>query len=147
MMKPPPSQDGPFTLNRFTEAQDPVFDDVLAELKAGLKTTHWMWFIFPQLRILGKSEIAKFYGIADLNEAHAYLAHPVLKKRLLQCIEPLLTMQNRTALQIFGSTDAKKLQSSMTLFAMADNKPDSVFVQMLQKYFDGVSDINTLTIK
>ena len=141
------NQEDPFQLSRFIHAQNSVFDHVLAELKAGLKTTHWMWFIFPQLRILGKSEIAKFYGIADLNEAHAYLAHPVLKKRLLQCIKPLLTMQNRTALQIFGSTDAKKLQSCMTLFAMADNKPDSVFVQMLKKYFDGVSDINTLTIK
>ena len=115
------------TLDRFITAQDPVFDAVLAELRAGAKRTHWMWFIFPQRRGLGRSAIADFYGLRDADEARAYLAHPVLGPRLLQCVDILLS-HDKTAREILGSPDDLKLCSCLTLFEQVaeDPRPFSV---------------------
>ncbi|MBC5764654.1 DUF1810 domain-containing protein [Ramlibacter albus] len=130
-------------MNRFVEAQAPVWDDVQAELRAGHKTSHWMWFIFPQLAALGRSGTAKFYGLSDAEEAKAYLAHPVLGTRLVHCCELLLAVKDRSALDIFGGIDAMKLRSSLTLFdAVAPAQP--VFRDCLERYFDGEPDGLTL---
>ena len=104
-------------LEMFIEAQDTVWHDVLAELKAGKKANHWMWFVFPQLAELGKSHMAQLYGIEDLVEATAYLAHPELNSRLIEVSRLVLSHNGTSADQMFGTTDAKKLRSSMTLFA------------------------------
>lgn len=126
-------------LARFVEAQDPVYGDVRAELQAGRKTTHWMWFVFPQLRGLGHSATARFFGIDWAAEATAYLQHPVLGARLRECVELVLGVTGRTALEIFGSTDAMKFRSSMTLFAaVAPGEP--LFQRALDRYFDGEPD-------
>ena len=107
----------PYHLQRFVDAQDPVFAQVCAELAAGAKTSHWMWFVFPQLKALGCSNIARHYGIASPAEAGAYWRHAVLGPRLRQCIELVVAVQGKTALQIFGSPDDMKLRSCLTLFA------------------------------
>lgn len=109
----------PFDLERFVAAQEPVFATALAELQAGRKRTHWMWFIFPQLRGLGHSSTAAFYGIASLDEARAYLAHKLLGPRLARCTNAVLGVEGRTLHEIFGSPDDLKFHSSMTLFAVA----------------------------
>jgi len=130
-------------LARFVEAQDPVYDDVRAELQAGRKTTHWMWFVFPQLRGLGRSATARFFGIDSAAEAAAYLQHPVLGARLRECVELVLGVTGRTALEIFGPTDAMKFRSSMTLFAaVAPGEP--LFQRALHRYFDGEPDRLTM---
>ncbi len=130
-------------LQRFVLAQDPVYDRVRAELRAGAKTTHWMWFIFPQLRFLGRSPTAQHFGIASLLEARAYWQHPVLGARLKECSELVLAVEGKSAHQIFGSPDDLKLRSSMTLFEHA--APDEpVFGQVLEKYFHGARDWKTL---
>jgi uncharacterized protein (DUF1810 family) len=134
-----------FDLDRFVRAQEPVITEVRAELKAGCKTTHWMWFVFPQLAGLGFSQRAQFYGIASLEEARAYLAHLVLGPRLLECIGLVNSVEGRTAHDIFGSPDDMKFRSSMTLFALAD--PDApAFGAALAKYFDGRRDPRTLEL-
>lgn len=133
----------PFDLNRFVTAQAPVIDAVLAELKAGRKRTHWMWFIFPQLRGLGRSPTAMFYGIASLDEARAYLAHPVLGPRLELCTGIVLGVDNRSVYDIFGSPDDLKFHSSMSLFAEAAGKGDSVFRQALDRWWNGAKDAGT----
>lgn len=127
----------------FVAAQDPVYATVLAELRAGRKQTHWMWFIFPQLKALGRSTTALRYGIDDLAEARAYLAHPLLGARLIACAEIVAAVTGRTAHEIFGSPDDLKLRSSMTLFAhaAADGAP---FRRVLEQYYDGVEDAVTL---
>jgi uncharacterized protein (DUF1810 family) len=127
----------------FVTAQEPVYSQVLAELRAGRKQTHWMWFIFPQLRALGRSATALRFGIADLKEARAYLAHPVLGTRLLECAGIVSGIAGRTAHEIFGSPDDVKLRSSMTLFAhaAADAAP---FRPVLERYYDGVEDAVTV---
>lgn len=127
----------------FVTAQDPVYAQVLAELHAGRKQTHWMWFIFPQLRALGRSATAIRYGIADLAEARAYLMHPVLGARLLECTGIVVGITGRTAHEVFGSPDDLKLRSSMTLFAHAaeDAAP---FRRVLERYYDGVEDAVTV---
>ena len=126
----------------FVAAQEPVYAEVLAELRAGRKQTHWMWFIFPQLKALGRSATALRFGIADLAEARAYLAHPVLGARLRECAEIVNGVGGKTAHEIFGSPDDVKLRSSMTLFAHAaeDAAP---FRRVLERYYDGAEDALT----
>ena len=127
----------------FVAAQDPIYADVLAELRAGQKTTHWMWFIFPQLTALGRSPTALRFGIADLDEARAYLAHPLLGPRLIECTETVNDVTGRTAHEIFASPDDMKFRSSVTLFAHAADDP-APFRRALEKYYDGVEDPLTL---
>jgi uncharacterized protein (DUF1810 family) len=135
--------DDRFNLRRFTSAQENIYSIALAELKSGQKRSHWMWYIFPQIDGLGHSLTTIHYAIKSLEEARQYLDHPILGKRLLECAETVLHIQGRTISQIFGYPDDMKLKSSMTLFAdVAD--ADSVFVRVLEKYFDGERDILTL---
>ncbi|HEX8594588.1 MAG TPA: DUF1810 domain-containing protein [Pseudomonas sp.] len=133
----------PYNLQRFVDAQEPIFEHVLQELRAGQKRSHWMWFVFPQIQGLGHSETAKFYAITCLEEARAYLQHPVLGPRLEQCAQIIEPLIQRTARQIFGSPDDMKLHSSMTLFAMADPQR-RIFQDLLAIFFDGVPDPSTL---
>ena len=140
-----PSSD-PFNLDRFVTAQAPVFATALAELEAGRKRSHWMWFNFPQLRGLGHSSTATFYGISSLDEARAYLAHPTLGPRLNLCTEAVLGIRNSTLNAIFGSPDDLKFCSSMTLFSYAVGEPQSVFRQALDRYCDGRTDGRTLAL-
>jgi len=133
----------PYDLQRFVAAQEPVFPTALAELRAGRKRTHWMWFIFPQLRGLGRSPTATYYGIGSLDEARAYLAHPVLGPRLRACAQAVAAITDRTAEQILGGTDSVKLRSSMTLFARAAPQ-ETVFRQVLERFFAGGEDPATV---
>ncbi len=121
----------PFDLERFVTAQAPVFTAAVDELKAGRKRSHWMWFIFPQMRGLGHSSMAQFYGISSLDEARAYLAHSVLGPRLIRCTEAVLAVEGRSLHAIFGSPDDLKFCSSMILFALAAGEDQSVFRQAL----------------
>jgi uncharacterized protein (DUF1810 family) len=133
------------SLQRFLDAQAPVYEDACAELEAGLKQSHWMWFIFPQLRGLGQSAMAVHYGIASKHEAQAYLQHPVLGPRLKHCMALLLVQRGLSAQQIFGSIDAMKLKSCATLFAaVAGHEP--VFQQVLDHYYSGAQDSRTLEL-
>ncbi len=133
-----------FDLDRFTAAQAPLLDTVLAELRAGHKRSHWIWFIFPQLAGLGHSATAQRYAIASLAEARAYLAHPVLGARLRQCCAIVLGSADRSIEEIFGYPDDLKFRSSMTLFAQA--APDeTLFQACLDKYFGGIPDAATLS--
>jgi uncharacterized protein (DUF1810 family) len=132
-----------FNLQRFVDAQEPVFGEVMLELQRGRKRSHWMWFVFPQLASLGVSSTAKHFGIHSLEEARAYLHHPVLGPRLLQCCETLMKVEGRSAHGIFGSPDDLKLRSCLTLFEMA--APDEpLFAQCLQKYYGGQRDERTV---
>ncbi len=132
-----------FDLTRFTTAQDPVYDQVCAELTAGAKRTHWMWFIFPQIAGLGSSPTARFYAIASQDEATAYLAHPILGPRLRECTNLVNAVSGKSAHAIFGTPDDLKFRSSMTLFAhTAPAEP--AFREALDKYFQGESDQATL---
>jgi len=133
------------SLERFVEAQEPIYSEVCKELAAGRKESHWMWFIFPQLQSLGRSSTAQYFGLAGKAEALAYWQHPVLGLRLKKCCELILQVDDRSALEIFGSTDAMKLRSSMTLFAEA--VPEStVFEAVLQKYCHAEKDAATLAL-
>ncbi len=134
-----------YDLHRFITAQDGVYERALAELRDGLKRSHWMWFIFPQIDGLGFSSTTKFYSIKGLEEARQYLAHPVLGARLKECAEAVLAVQGRTASDIFGYPDDMKLQSSMTLFELVSG-PGSVFGRVLDKYCQGRRDTRTLAI-
>lgn len=129
----------PFDLARFVEAQEPVYDDVVDELRNGRKRSHWMWFVFPQLRGLGGSAMAVRYGIASLEEAGAYLRHDLLGPRLRECWDLVNRVRGRTAGEIFGSPDDVKLRSSMTLFARATDDNDA-FVAVLDRYYGGEED-------
>jgi uncharacterized protein (DUF1810 family) len=134
----------PFGLRRFVTAQDSggTYERAVAELRAGRKASHWMWFVFPQIAGLGYSPTARAYAITSLDEARAYLSHPVLGPRLTECAAILTGLAGRTAEQIFGEVDALKLRSSMTLFMHA--APDEVlFRQVLEQYFDGIPDSAT----
>ncbi|MEW6437327.1 MAG: DUF1810 domain-containing protein [Pseudomonadota bacterium] len=135
----------PFNLSRFVEAQAPVYAQACAELSAGRKTTHWMWFIFPQIVGLGLSPMARFYAIASAAEARAYLADPLLGARLRHCTDLTLQIDGRSAHDIFGSPDDLKFRSSMTLFA-AVASPPLVFDRALEKYFAGAGDPRTRDI-
>jgi uncharacterized protein (DUF1810 family) len=133
----------PFDLQRFVDAQDGgTYEQALSELRNGSKRSHWMWFVFPQLAGLGRSETARFYAIADLAEARAYLAHPVLGPRLVECARALTGLDTQDAVAVFGGIDAQKLHSSMTLFTRA--APDEqVFAAVLQQFFNGTEDDGT----
>jgi len=124
-----------YDLQRFVDAQDPVYRQVCAELAAGEKTSHWMWFVFPQLKGLGHSATAEHFGIASKDEAVAYLQHPVLGARLRECTRIVLDAEGRTAAQIFGSPDDMKFRSSLTLFAAVAD--ELLFRATIQKYFEG----------
>ncbi len=139
-------RDNAFDLNRFIVAQESIYGTVLSELKSGSKRTHWMWFIFPQIDGLGHSSTAKHYAIKSIEEAGAYLNHPVLGPRLTECSEALLAVEGKSVSQIFGYPDDMKLKSSMTLFASVAKVHDSVFVRVLDKYFHGQQDDRTLHI-
>jgi uncharacterized protein (DUF1810 family) len=130
-------------LGRFVSAQQDVYEQALAELRAGSKRSHWMWFVFPQIAGLGRTATAQRYAIDDLAEARAYLAHPVLGPRLTECARALLQVQDRTAAQILGTPDDLKLRSSMTLFAHAADDP-AVFRAVLERYYGGADDPLTL---
>jgi uncharacterized protein (DUF1810 family) len=136
--------DDPFDLERFVTAQDErgVYAAALAELRRGRKTSHWMWFVFPQIRGLGLSAMSRKYAIESVAEAAAYLRHPVLGPRLIECTEVVAQTRGRTADEIFGGIDAQKLHSSMTLFLHA--APDEpVFRAVLDRYFEGTTDLAT----
>jgi uncharacterized protein (DUF1810 family) len=136
----------PFDLGRFTTAQGKIYGTALAELKSGGKRSHWMWFIFPQIDGLGFSPTAKRYAIKSIEEAGAYLSHPVLGPRLVECAEVVLAVEGRSVTAIFGYPDDMKLKSSMTLFASVTEDPRSVFVRVLEKYFRGEQDGATLRL-
>jgi uncharacterized protein (DUF1810 family) len=126
-------------LDRFVRAQDPVLTQIRVQLRAGRKRTHWIWFVFPKLAGLGRSDTARYYALASLDEARSYLAHPVLGPRLVECTAVVNAVNDRSAHQIFGSPDDLKFHSSMTLFALA--QPDEhVFSDALCKYFGGAQD-------
>jgi uncharacterized protein (DUF1810 family) len=132
----------PFDLQRFVDAQDRVYDQVLAELRAGAKRSHWIWFIFPQLAALGSSSAAKLFGIGSLSEAQAYLEHPVLGSRLHECARLVAAIEGRSVDDIFGQPDNLKVRSSMTLFARAsDDNAD--FLAVLDKFYGGEQDART----
>ena len=132
----------PFRLQRFVDAQAHTYDQALAELRAGEKRTHWMWFVFPQIAGLGRSGMAQRFAISGLEEARAYLSHPVLGRRLVESARALTALDAHDPATVLGSVDAMKLQSSMTLFALA--VPDEpVFRQVLDHYFDGELDEGT----
>ncbi len=126
-------------LDRFLVAQAPVYDDVLEELRLGRKSSHWMWFVFPQVAALGSSTMSRRFAIASLAEARAYLAHPVLGARLRECTALVLDAGGWTAEEIFGSIDARKLRSSMTLFQRAA-PGEPLFGQVLERYYGGLAD-------
>ena len=136
--------DDSFNLQRFVDAQAPIYSQALDELELGQKASHWMWFIFPQVEGLGRSATAQQYAISSAEEAQAYLQHAVLGPRLVECVNALLGLDGRTAEQIFGGTDTLKLRSSLTLF-LAASGGEQVFEDALDKYFDGVPDLRTLT--
>lgn len=128
-------------LQRFIEAQGIVYAQALKEIKAGRKRSHWMWFIFPQMKGLGRSSTSMFYGINGLDEAREYLAHPILGERLREISQMLLQLDTNDAHAVFGSPDDMKLRSCMTLF---DNiSPNDIFADVLDKYFDGHRDYKT----
>nr|WP_255771887.1 DUF1810 domain-containing protein [Microbulbifer guangxiensis] len=132
-------------MDRFLKAQADSYEQALAELQAGRKQSHWMWYIFPQIQGLGRSATARHYAIRDRTEAEAYLQHPQLGERLRKCAEALLSVEGRTAHQILGSPDDLKLKSSMTLFNEVATG-ESVFAEVLQKYYDGEKDRATLEL-
>jgi uncharacterized protein (DUF1810 family) len=132
-------------LNRFVDAQRTTYASALAELRGGRKRSHWMWFVFPQLAGLGRSATAKRYAIASLAEAEAYLKHPVLGPRLIECATAVIDVEGRSAHEIFGSPDDSKVRSCATLFALV-SAPGSVFSRLLETYFDGREDDQTLRL-
>jgi uncharacterized protein (DUF1810 family) len=137
--------DDPYDLARFVDAQSLAYDRALAEIRGGRKRSHWMWFIFPQLAGLGVSPMSARFAIASLDEARAYLRHPVLGPRLHECFDVLLQIDGRSAHDVFGSPDDLKLRSCATLFAEV-TPPDSVFAQLLERYFGGERDERTLSL-
>lgn len=150
----------PYNLQRFLDAQAEVYQEVLSELRSGRKTSHWMWFTFPQLQGLGRSSTAQYFAIASLDEARAYLAHRVLGPRLRECTELVNRIENRTVAQVFGAPDDLKFRSSMTLFLRAsqsqssaapsrasnDSSRSNSFAAALEKYFAGKPDPLTLSL-
>lgn len=135
----------PYDLQRFIDAQASQYGAALAELRTGEKRSHWMWFIFPQFEGLGSSETSRYFAIKSRAEAEAYLAHPVLGRRLLDCAQAVLDVENRSTVEIFGAVDAMKLRSSATLFA-AISQRGSLFHQIIERYFDNWHDETTLQL-
>jgi uncharacterized protein (DUF1810 family) len=142
---PSPDLDDPYLLNRFVLAQQDEYEEALSEIRSGRKRSHWIWYIFPQLDGLGFSSTARHYAIKSLDEAKAYLNHPVLGPRLLECAEAVLLVNGRSASAIFGSPDDLKLRSCATLFACASG-PGSVFDRLLEKYYQNERDAKTLQL-
>ncbi|MES2239406.1 MAG: DUF1810 domain-containing protein [Bacteroidota bacterium] len=132
-------------LTRFLEAQENTYLSALAEIKLGQKKTHWMWFIFPQIAGLGFTDYNVFYAIKDIQEAMSYLKHPILGQRLIEISKELLKIENKSALEIIGKPDTKKLKSCMTLFSVLPNT-DSVFKSVLNKFYQGETDEKTISI-
>nr|WP_315155749.1 DUF1810 domain-containing protein [uncultured Flavobacterium sp.] len=134
-----------YNLSRFLEAQNSKYLDALNEIKLGKKQTHWMWFVFPQIKGLGFTDYNIFYGIENLEEAQAYYDHPILGKHLMEITQALLNIENKTALEILGKPDERKLKSCMTLFSLL---PDTnrVFEEILDKYYQGDKDIKTMEL-
>ena len=141
----PRAADDPHDLSRFLQAQDTDYAQALSELRAGLKQSHWMWWIFPQLHGLAASPTSKYYSIKSVAEAKAYLDHPVLGPRLLECAEAVLQVEGRSAAEILGSPDDLKLRSCATLFACVSPQ-DSVFDRLLDKYYRRERDDRTLRL-
>ena len=139
------TQSDPHDLNRFVQAQEGSYAQALAEIRNGRKRSHWMWFIFPQFAGLGFSSTAQFYAIKSLDEAKAYLTHPVLGPRLLECVEALLRLEGRSAEEIFGYPDDLKLRSSATLFDQFSPR-DSAFHKLLAKYYPDGPDPRTVRL-
>ncbi|HEX7795543.1 MAG TPA: DUF1810 domain-containing protein [Vicinamibacterales bacterium] len=135
----------PFDLKRFVSAQEADYTRALEEIAAGRKRSHWMWYIFPQCAGLGLSATSRHYAIGSLDEARAYLAHPILGPRLIECAEAALSVKGRSAHDIFGSPDDMKLRSSVTLFSLVSPE-NSVFHRVLEKYFEGKRDQRTLDL-
>jgi uncharacterized protein (DUF1810 family) len=136
----------PFDLRRFVDAQTRIYDIALDEIANGRKRSHWMWFVFPQLRGLGRSSTAQFYGIDSLAEARAYLAHPLLGTRLRECVEAALEHSGRPLIDIFGAPDNLKFRSSMTLFARAAEPGDRLFQTAIDHLCGGQADATTLDL-
>jgi uncharacterized protein (DUF1810 family) len=134
-----------FDLERFVSAQEPVYSTVVGELRNGMKASHWMWFIFPQIDGLGSSPTARHYAIRSLDEANAYLAHPILGSRLIECTELVNNVEGKSLREIFGSPDDRKFHSSVTLFSLIEPR-QSVFELALTKYFTGELDERTTAI-
>ena len=132
-----------YNLERFVQAQERSYADALAEIRSGRKTSHWMWYVFPQIRGLGSSAMSKMYAIQNLEEAKAYLEHPVLGARLHEITNALLDLEDRDAYAIFGSPDDHKLKSCMTLFHCADGTPGNPFEMVILEFFDGGFDAVT----
>jgi uncharacterized protein (DUF1810 family) len=142
-MTPSTNLDDPYNLQRFVDAQSLVYEAVRAELQAGCKRGHWMWFIFPQIRGLGHSAASLKFAISSREEAGAYLKHSILGPRLLECSRLVIDVEGRSVVEIFGHVDSLKFRSSMTLFAQATTD-NEIFTDALQKYFDGEYDRKTL---
>ena len=134
-----------FDLERFISAQEPVYPTVVGELRNGMKASHWMWFIFPQIDGLGSSPTARHYAIGSLDEADAYLAHPILGSRLIECTALVNNVEGKSLRQIFGAPDDMKFHSSVTLFSLIEPR-ESVFDRALDKYFNGELDERTIAI-
>jgi uncharacterized protein (DUF1810 family) len=144
MIEPPASADD-YDLDRFLQAQASTYDRALAEIRAGRKRTHWMWYVFPQCAGLGVSPTSQRYAIRSIAEAEAYLRHPVLGPRLVECCEAVVAIEGRSAAEVFGSPDNLKLRSCATLFA-AVSPPGSVFERVLARFFNGEPDPATLRL-
>jgi uncharacterized protein (DUF1810 family) len=134
------------SLNRFLEAQESSYNTALNEIKSGRKQSHWMWYVFPQLKGLGFSETSQFYAINDIDEAKEYLYHPLLGARLKEISRELIKLNESDAKVIFGSPDHLKLKSCMTLFSVIDESRDSLFEKVIEKFFDGNLDSKTLRL-
>ncbi|WP_420229151.1 DUF1810 domain-containing protein [Psychrobacter sp. ER1] len=132
--------------DNFIQAQDAIYSQVIEELTQGRKRTHWMWFIFPQVKGLGHSKMSRRFAIESLEQSKTYLQHEVLGARLIECAELLLLHPDKSALDIFGSPDHLKLQSSLTLFALVSPNRKCVFSELLDQYFEGSYDINTINM-
>jgi len=141
----PRGTEDPYNLSRFLQAQEDNYEQALSEIKSGHKHTHWMWYIFPQIDGLSFSETSKHYAIKSIEEAQAYLHHPILGSRLLECAEAVAALEGQTATAIFGSPDDMKLRSCATLFACV-SPPGSVFERLLTKDFGGGRDDKTLRL-
>lgn len=133
-----------FNLLRFIKAQDKTFPYALQELKEGCKRSHWMWYIFPQLRGLGHSRMSNYYGISGIEEAKSYLENPILNQRLMEVCDSILDLETDDAKEVFGGIDSLKLRSSMTLFDCVS--PNDIFAKVLDKYFNGQRDNRTINI-
>ena len=144
-MAMPPAGTDPFDLERFVRGQESDYEQALGEINSGRKRSHWMWYVFPQCAGLGLSPTSRHYAIGSLDEARAYLAHPILGPRLIACAEATLKVNDRSAHDIFGSPDDMKLRSSATLFSLV-SAGDSVFHRVLEKYFDGARDQRTIEL-